>query len=63
MLATVVGAAEVGAAVAGAAVVGIAKLIEVIKARLSAHIRFDDTTSKTVITLRRPGKWYRHPPN
>lgn len=51
MLAAVVGAAVVGAAVVGAAVFGIAKLIEVIRARLSAHIRFDATTHNTVITL------------
>jgi hypothetical protein len=43
--------AVVGITVVGAAVVGIAKLIEVIKARLSAHIRFDATTSNTVITI------------
>ena len=50
MLAAVVGAAEVGIAVVGIAVVGIAvvgiaKLIEVIKATVSAHSRVDATTS------------------
>jgi hypothetical protein len=45
VFADVVGIDEFGNDVLGIAVVGIAKLIEVIRARLSAHSRFDATTS------------------
>ena len=42
---------EFGIDVLGIAVGGIIKLIEVIKARLNAHIRFEYTTRNTVINV------------